>query len=129
MRTRALSIACAGLLALAGGAAPSACAADAPEQVFELTIRGGAVPATQRLIKVRKDDALRWRITSDSAGELHVHGYRLEAKLAAGAASELAFKAFATGRYRLEWHPAGANATPAGAHHGAPLATLEVRPR
>jgi hypothetical protein len=129
MRTLALSIACAGMFALAGGAPTSARAAESIEQPFELTISGGTVPARQRLIKVRKDDMVRWRIASDAAGELHVHGYRLEAKLAAGAATELAFKAFATGRYRVEWHPAGAAPAPAGGHHGAPLATLEVRPR
>ena len=39
------------------------------------------------------------------------------------------FKAFATGRYKLDWHPEGvADAKPGNAHGPAP-ATLEVRPR
>jgi len=87
------------------------------------------VPAQQRLLKVEKGDALRLRITSDASGELHLHGYRESAKLAPGQTTELAFTAYATGRYPFEWHPAGENAAGGSRHRGPPLATLEVRPK
>ena len=107
----------------------SARAADVPEKSFELAIVNGSVPAQQRLLKVEKGDALRVRITSDAPGELHLHGYRESAKLAPGQTTELAFTAYATGRYPFEWHPAGENAGGGSRHRGPPLATLEVRPK
>jgi len=116
------------LFAAAVSVISAAQAADAPEKSFDLTIMRGALPAQQRVIKVEKGDSIRLRITSDAPGELHLHGYRLEAHLTAGQPAELAFKAYATGRYPFEWH--GADNTPrTGAHRGPPLATLEVRPK
>jgi FtsP/CotA-like multicopper oxidase with cupredoxin domain len=116
-----LCVAAAGVLCVAH-------AADAPEKNFDLTITHGALPAAQRMIKVEKGDTLRVHITSDAPGELHLHGYRLATKLIPGQPAEFAFKTHATGRFPFEWHgaekPAGT-----GAHHGPPLATLEVRPK
>ena len=99
------------------------------ERVFELAIAGGKVPAAQRRISVRKGEGLRIKMKSDAGGELHIHGYRIEAKLAAGAPAEVSFVARATGLYKIEWHPAtgGANAT--SHRHGDPMAVLEVMPR
>lgn len=109
-------------------ATAAAGAADSPDKTFDLTIARGALPAEQRVLRVAKGDTVRLRVTSDAAGEIHLHGYRLEAKLTPGVPGEIAFKAYATGRYRLEWHPAGATGK-SGGHHGPPPATLEVRPR
>ena len=116
------------LLGLVICGATSVYAADAPEKSFDLTIVRGAVSADQRVLKVEKGDAVRVRVTSDAPGELHLHGYRLAAQLAPGTPAELAFTAYATGRYPFEWHGAGAAAKP-GAHHGPPLAAIEVRPK
>jgi hypothetical protein len=111
------------LIATAGAGA-----ADLPDKTFDLTFSRGTLPAEQRVLRVSKNDWVRLRLTSDEPGEIHLHGYRLEAKLSPGKPAELAFKAHATGRYRLEWHRAG-EAGKSGSHHGPPLATLEVRPR
>ena len=109
--------------------APSICyAADAPQKMFTLDITRGAVATPQRLLKVEKGDALKLRVTSDAPGELHLHGYRLSAKLAPGQAAEIAFTAYATGRYPFEWHAAGESAG-TKSHRGPPLATLEVQPK
>ncbi len=116
------------LLVFAVCAATGARATEAPEKNFDLAIVRGMVPAEQRLLKLEKGDALRLRITSDAPGELHLHGYRLEVKLTPSQSAELAFKAHATGRYPFEWHGAQ-SAAKTGAHHGPPLATLEVRPK
>jgi FtsP/CotA-like multicopper oxidase with cupredoxin domain len=99
-----------------------------PEKTFHLAIVQGKVPAEQRVLRIEKGDAVRLVVTSDAPGDLHVHGYRVEAALSPGTPSELAFQAHATGRYALEWHGAGSGAS-ARSHHGPPLATLEVRPR
>jgi hypothetical protein len=114
------------LLLLGLFASVAALAAARAEKTVDLTIVRGSLPAGDRLLRVNKGDALRLRISSDTPGEVHLHGYRLQANLAAGMPSELAFTAYATGRYRLEWHPAGH--TQSGSHHGPPLAVLEVRP-
>ena len=103
-------------------------AANPPEKFFELEVKRGPSAAKPRVLRVEKDDMVRLRVTSAVAGEIHIHGYRLEAKLSAGAPHELAFKARATGRYRIEWHPSDDTARKSD-HHGAPLATLEVRPK
>jgi FtsP/CotA-like multicopper oxidase with cupredoxin domain len=113
---------------VAAGAAASALAADPPEKTFDLALTRGVAPVEQRVLRVGKGDAVRLRLTSDAAGDIHLHGYRLEAKLAPGKPAELAFTAYATGRYRLEWHGAGDDAK-TGQHHGPALAILEVRPK
>ena len=109
-------------------AAVNALAADPLEKTFNMTIVHGALAAERRVLRVDKGDAVRVRVTSDTPGELHLHGYRLEAKLTPGTRAEIAFTAYATGRYPFEWHRAGA-AGQTGSHHGPAFATLEVRPK
>ena len=129
-------------LALAGGIAlclleaiPSAMAQTPPSAqaptgaTLALSIADGLLPKELRLIKVRKGDHIRWRISSDTAGEFHLHAYRLSATLQAGQTTEMAFTAFATGRFRLEWHSASGTSAPSGGHHAPPLAFFEVLPR
>ena len=106
-------------------ASAMACAAPG-ERIIDVTIAGGKVQ--QRTLRVEKDDRVRLRVTSDRAGELHLHGYRLETKVVPGSVAELAFTAYATGRYPLEWHAHGGDGG-SRAHHGPPLAAIEVRPR
>jgi hypothetical protein len=84
------------------------------------------LPPAQRVIRASKGDRLRWRITSDAAGEFHLHALRLAVAVQPGRVAELAFTAFATGRFRASWHAAGA--AEAGRHDAA-LVVLEVRPR
>ena len=116
-----IAMACGLALAVAQAAEPLA-------QSFELVIAGGQVAKEQRLIRVDKGAAVKLRVSSDAAGSLHLHAYKLEVHLAPGAPAELAFTARATGRFRFEWHADNAGAK-SGDHHGPPLATLEVRPK
>jgi FtsP/CotA-like multicopper oxidase with cupredoxin domain len=121
-----LSVAVSALAGLAGPAG----AADPVARSLDLTLSNGAVPATQRVLRVDKGDTVRLRVTSDAAGELHLHGYRVQSVLAPGVAAEISFKAFASGRFLLEWHAAvPAASAPASRHHAPPVATLEVRPK
>jgi hypothetical protein len=116
------------IVGLAAVMALNAVAADSPEKTFNLSIVRGTVPAEQRVLRVEKGDAVRVRLTTDTAGELHLHGYKVEMKLVPGTPIEIAIKAYATGRFPFEWHGAG-EAAPAKSHHGPPLAALEVRPK
>jgi hypothetical protein len=115
--------------AVAAGALLATAAFAQAARPRELVLVDGALPAAERLIKATKDDALRWRVTSDRAGELHVHAYRVSLALKPGVPAELAFTVHATGRFRVEWHAAGQADVAGGAHHAPPLAMLEVRPR
>jgi hypothetical protein len=96
----------------------------AAELTFDIKIERGRVPDTIRLIHVNVK--LRW--TSDQPIVLHLHGYDIEKRVAAGAITELAFTAYATGRFPIHVHAQGAGAG-AHAHEDAPLATIEVYPR
>ena len=131
---RAAALAWASLVAgFAGGLAHAQAAAPASAPtaaVHELQLVDGLLPPAQRLVTARKGDALRLRVSSSTAGELHLHAYRLSLALQRGQTAELAFTAHATGRFRLEWHAAKTPVdTPRADHHAAPLAVLEVRPR
>ena len=113
---------------IAAAVASSALAAAPAEKLYNMTIVNGALPAEQRLIKVTKDDTVRLRVSSDAPGEFHLHGYRVEMKLAPGKPSEISFKAYATGRYTFGWHGA-ADKAKAESHHGPEFAVLEVYPK
>jgi hypothetical protein len=100
----------------------------AAELTFDIKIERGRVPDTMRLIRVNEGDAVKLRLTSDQPIVLHLHGYDIEKRVAAGAITELAFTAYATGRFPIHVHAQGA-AAGAHAHEDAPLATIEVYPR
>jgi len=100
----------------------------AAELTFDIKIERGRVPDTMRLIRVNEGDVVKLRWTSDQPFVLHLHGYDIEKRIVAGAVTELAFTAYATGRFPLHVHAQGAGAT-GRAHEDAPLATIEVYPR
>jgi hypothetical protein len=104
----------AGLVVVAAGVAR------AEPRVFDLTLKDGRLPESQRLLRVRQGDEVTLRWTSDRAFTLHLHGYDLEAKLGPQAPVELRFTARATGRFPLEIHGAGTERT---------VGHLEVHPR
>src|SRR5260370_33526150 len=81
-----------------------------------------------RLIRIKQGDVVTLRWTSDQPLAVHLHGYDLEQRLAAGSVTELAFTAFATGRFAVHVHTPGEGAA-ARAHDDAPLVTAEVYPR
>jgi hypothetical protein len=111
------------LLLITGG--PPAVAA---ELTFDIKIEGGRVPDTLRLIRVNEGDLVKLRWTSDQPIVLHLHGYDIEKRVAPGAVTELAFRAYATGRFPIHVHAQGAGAS-GQAHEDAPLTTIEVYPR
>ena len=110
------------LLIIAGAPALAA------ELTFDIKIERGRVPETMRLIRVNKGDIVKLRWTSDQPLVLHLHGYDIEKRVVAGAITEIAFTAYATGRFPIHVHAQGAGAG-GHAHEDAPLAIIEVYPR
>jgi hypothetical protein len=100
----------------------------AAELTFDIKIEGGRVPATMQLIRVNEGDVVKLRWTSDQPLVLHLHGYDIEKRIAAGAVTELVFTAYATGRFPIHIHEQGADAG-GRANEDLPLATIEVYPR
>jgi hypothetical protein len=105
------------LLILAGSAG-----AGAEELSFDIRIEHGRVLDAMRLMRVNDGDRVTLRWTSDRPVILHLHGYDIEKRVAADGVTELGFTAYATGRFPIEIHGAGA-------HEKAPLAIIEVYPR
>jgi len=100
----------------------------AEELTFDMKVERGRIPDTMRLIRVNEGDVVKLRWTSDQPLVLHLHGYDIEKRLAAGAVTELTFTAYATGRFPIHVHAQGAGAG-GHAHEDTPLATIEVYPR
>jgi len=89
-------------------------------RAFELAIKNGRLPETQRLVRVRQGDEVTLRWTTDRALTLHLHGYDIEAKLVPQTPVDMRFTARATGRFPIEIHGAGTEHT---------IGHLEVHPR
>jgi hypothetical protein len=121
---RLLSASWALALALITAGAPAVAA----ELTFDIKIDHGRVPDTMRLSRVNEGDVVKLRWTSDQPIVLHLHGYDIEKRVAPDAVTELAFTAYATGRFPIHVHAQGAGAS-GHAHEDAPLATIEVYPR
>jgi FtsP/CotA-like multicopper oxidase with cupredoxin domain len=81
-----------------------------------------------RLIRVKEGDVVRLRWTTDQPVIVHLHGYDIEQLLVPGGVTELAFTAYATGRFPVHIH-APQERGAGGAHEEAPLVVIEVYPR
>jgi hypothetical protein len=92
----------------------------AEPKLFELALKDGRLPESQRLLQVRQGDEVTLKWTTDRPFTLHLHGYDLEARLVPQTAVELRFTARATGRFPLEIHGPGTERT---------VGHLEVHPR
>jgi hypothetical protein len=101
--------------------------AGAAELSFDIRIEQGRVPDTMRLMRVHEGDIVTMRWTSDRPVILHLHGYDIEKRVAVDVVTELAFRAYATGRFPIEIHAQGAAG--GAAHEDAPLAIIEIYPR
>jgi len=86
---------------------------------IELEIAAGAAVGGAAVARVSQGNWVTIKVTSDKAGELHLHGYDLTIQVAAGETRSPPFVAHATGRFPLEIHEGG---------HGT-LLYLEVYPR
>ena len=128
MTASALSSNKLGVALVTAVVATLALSATLPDKIFNMTIVNGGLPTNQRVMAVTKGDLVRLRVISDAPGNLHLHGYQVEMKLAPNKPEEIAFKAYATGRYPFEWHGAMDKAK-AARHRGPEFGVLEVYPK
>ncbi len=102
--------------------------ASAEPRLIELSIRERVLPAEQRVIRVRQDDDVTLRWTTNHPIALHLHGYDIEQKLKPGEPATMTFRARATGRFPITVH--GVDPLSAGAEKKERvLGYLEVHPR
>ena len=78
-------------------------------RVVEVSVRisGGTVEPPPSSVEVEEGATVRLRVTSDTADELHVHGYDEEEALAPGRESVLEFVADRSGAFEVETHESG----------------------
>ena len=98
----------------------------AQDRLFDINIKEGRIPQSERVMKVKKGDRITWRVQGDAEGELHIHAYQIDLTVRPGIRKVHVFRAFATGRFRVEWHPESERGK--GIHHQESLALLEVFP-
>ncbi len=100
----------------------------AQEKVFMIELLDGKMLGPKTM-QVKRYDTVRWKVKSNEAGELHMHAYHIEIPVSSSKVSEYSFKAQASGRFQLEWHPAVKSGSSYRAAHQEPLALLEVYPQ
>ncbi len=83
------------LLAACGGGGPKT-------HSFNVQIQGGKPVGGSATFRVKQGDTVTFNISSDTAGNAHLHGYDLETAMALGKTVTLSFTANATGRFQFE---------------------------
>lgn len=91
-------------------------AAPAPE-VKTVTVKDGKPEGGVQRLAYDKGDTVRFRIDSDTADEIHVHGYDLMKDVEAGGSVAFTFPAKFDGKYEVELEDAGVQ-----------IASLEIQP-
>jgi FtsP/CotA-like multicopper oxidase with cupredoxin domain len=90
----------------------------APEpRVEAIRIRGGEPVGDARTLAFESGETVRLRFSSDTAQEIHIHGYDRYVDVPAGGSKTDTFKANAEGIFEVELHSTGAL-----------LAKLEIQP-
>lgn len=91
-----------------GASSPSAGATGVVKDTdVVIGVKGGTVSPPTHRVKVSKGSRVRLLITSDTADEVHVHGYDIEQRLPAGAQTTVAFVANQVGLFEVETHESG----------------------
>ena len=93
--------------AASSSSAPAPTTASPAGQRIEVQVTGGQASGDTGRVPVAADEHVTLVITSDTADEVHVHGYDLEAGLAPGQPTEIAFDATIPGVFEVELHEAG----------------------
>ena len=87
-------------------AAPPA-AAPAADSTFTIAVAGGQVTGDTGRLKVAVGDNISIGVTSDTADEVHLHGYDVSAPVAPGQPAQLLFEATIPGVFEIELEDAG----------------------
>lgn len=81
--------------------------APAPAPVQTIRVRGGEPVGGVQELRVDSGDRVRFRVSSDIAGEVHVHGYDFEKPIEAGGSVGFDFPAELEGGFEIELHHGG----------------------
>lgn len=87
-------------------------------KVEKLAVRGGQPVGGKKTFKFTKGETALIEVTSDKAGEVHLHGYDIEKEVGPGKTTKLQFKTTIEGVFDLEDHASDAK-----------LANVEVGPQ
>jgi hypothetical protein len=86
-------------------ASPSSGTPSAAGTSINVTIAGGKVsPDPSRRVEVKTGDRVHLTVTSDTADEIHVHGYDIEKEVSAGGTITIDFTADIPGQFEVEAH-------------------------
>jgi hypothetical protein len=99
-----------------GSATSPAPTAAASANAFTITVQGGSVEGPSRA-RVKLNQTVVLRVTSDTEDEVHVHGYDKTAPVGPGRVAEISFPANIPGTFEVELEKAHRRIT-----------TLEVQP-
>ena len=72
-------------------------------RTFNVTVTGAKTMSPTDTLSANKDDNLTINITSDTTGEVHLHGYDIKFECEAGKVTTHTFKAVNTGDFEIEW--------------------------
>lgn len=97
---------------------------DGPPRVINVRIEHRKVVSPGKAIRVRQNDVIELRWTSDKLVKLHLHGYDRELRVRPGKPAVMVVRAHATGRFPITSHGWGQSGH---GHHA--LIYLEVYPR
>jgi hypothetical protein len=116
-----------GALALAAAWLPAGIAGAQELRRFDLALNGGELPREQRTLRVKQNESVELRWTSDKPIVLHLHGYDIELSVKPDEPASMTFVAKIAGRFALS------SVTDSGkgraAHtHGPRVLYLEVHP-
>ncbi|MPY78574.1 MAG: hypothetical protein GEV04_08775 [Actinophytocola sp.] len=93
------------MLALAGcGSAPDS---GATGGAVSFTVKGGERVAGPEQVEVGVGETVTIEVTSDTADEVHVHGYNKSVELKPGEPATLTFEAAIAGVWEIELHDSG----------------------
>lgn len=114
--TSATSAAAGGGTQGTAGAASGGSSTTTSATTFSIAVRGGSVEGPSR-VRVRVNQTVVLRVTSDTEDEVHVHGYDETASVGPGKVGEVGFLANIPGTFEVELENAHRRIT-----------TLEVQP-
>lgn len=95
-------------------------------RVLELAMKGREIDVPEATLRVDQGEEVVFRISSDEAAELHLHGYDVTIPLRAGEASDVRFHADVAGRFPITLHEPAASG--GHSHDHKTLLYLEVHP-
>lgn len=101
-----------------GATGPEQASKPARDPIRTVRVRDGEPVGGPLVIRVKNGDRVRFRVSSDTRDEVHVHGFDFEQAVVPGKGTKFDFKAKIEGVYEVEMHASGAI-----------IAEVQVRPR